>query len=66
VNIPVGAIAAFCAYTFVKETPKEAKGKPVDWWGIALLAIAVGSLQTILEKGEIGRLVCQKHTNFVF
>lgn len=52
VNIPVGAIAAFCAYTFIKETPKDAKGKPIDWWGIALLAISVGSLQTILEKGE--------------
>jgi DHA2 family multidrug resistance protein len=52
VNIPVGAIAAFCAYTFIKETPKEAKGRPIDWWGIVLLAVAVGSLQTILEKGE--------------
>src|ERR1700760_562672 len=52
VNIPVGAIAAFCAYTFIRETPKWAKGKPIDWWGIALLAVAVGSLQTILEKGE--------------
>src|SRR5665213_473356 len=52
VNIPVGAIAAFCAYTFIHSTPKEEKGKPIDWWGIALLAVAVGSLQTILEKGE--------------
>ncbi len=52
VNIPVGAIAAFCAYTFIHKTPKEAKGKPIDWWGIGLLAVAVGSLQTILEKGE--------------
>ncbi|MFC0516710.1 DHA2 family efflux MFS transporter permease subunit [Mucilaginibacter angelicae] len=52
VNIPVGALAAFCTYTFVRETPKDAKGKPVDWWGIVLLAIAVGSLQTVLEKGE--------------
>lgn len=52
VNIPVGAIAAFCAYTFINATPKESKGKPIDWWGIALLAISVGSLQTILEKGE--------------
>jgi DHA2 family multidrug resistance protein len=52
VNIPVGAIAAFCAYTFIRVTPKEGQGKPVDWWGIALLAVAVGSLQTILEKGE--------------
>jgi DHA2 family multidrug resistance protein len=52
VNIPVGALAAFCAYTFIKPTPKDAKGKPIDWWGIGLLAVAVGSLQTILEKGE--------------
>jgi DHA2 family multidrug resistance protein len=52
VNLPVGVLAAFLTVTFVKETPKDAKGKPVDWWGIALLAIAVGSLQTILEKGE--------------
>jgi DHA2 family multidrug resistance protein len=52
VNIPVGAVAAFCAYTFIHKTPKEAKGKPIDWWGIGLLAVAVGSLQTILEKGE--------------
>lgn len=52
VNIPVGAIAAFFTYTFVKETPRDGRGKPIDWWGILLLAIAVGSLQTILEKGE--------------
>ncbi|MFD0795820.1 DHA2 family efflux MFS transporter permease subunit [Mucilaginibacter litoreus] len=51
VNIPVGALALFLTYTFVRETPKDAK-KPIDWWGIALLAVAVGSLQTILEKGE--------------
>jgi DHA2 family multidrug resistance protein len=52
VNIPVGAIAAFCVSTFVKESPRYAQGKPIDWWGIALLAIGVGSLQVVLEKGE--------------
>ncbi|MES2829062.1 MAG: DHA2 family efflux MFS transporter permease subunit [Bacteroidota bacterium] len=52
VNIPVGILAAYCTWTFVTETPKDGKGMPVDWWGIALLAIAVGSLQTLLEKGE--------------
>ncbi|WP_285010084.1 DHA2 family efflux MFS transporter permease subunit [Pedobacter faecalis] len=52
VNIPVGILAAYCTYTFVRATPKEDKGAPVDWWGILLLAIAVGSLQTVLEKGE--------------
>ncbi|WP_316790277.1 DHA2 family efflux MFS transporter permease subunit [Pedobacter frigoris] len=52
VNIPVGILAAYCTYTFVRETPKDGKGMPVDWWGIILLALAVGSLQTVLEKGE--------------
>ncbi|MBS1748804.1 MAG: DHA2 family efflux MFS transporter permease subunit [Bacteroidetes bacterium] len=52
VNVPVGALAAFLVSTFVKESPKYAKGQPIDWWGILLLAIGVGSLQTVLEKGE--------------
>ena len=52
VNIPVGALALFLTYTFVRTTPRDGKGKPIDWWGIGLLAVAVGSLQTILEKGE--------------
>lgn len=52
VNIPVGILAAYCTITFIKETPKDGKGLPVDWWGILLLAISVGSLQTLLEKGE--------------
>ncbi|HET8573240.1 MAG TPA: DHA2 family efflux MFS transporter permease subunit [Edaphocola sp.] len=52
VNIPVGALASFCVYTFIRKTPKSGKGAPVDWWGIGLLAVAVGCLQTLLEKGE--------------
>jgi DHA2 family multidrug resistance protein len=52
VNIPVGAIAAFLVSMFVRESPMFAKGKPIDWWGILLLAIGVGSLQVVLEKGE--------------
>lgn len=52
VNIPIGIIATIATYTFVKETPKQPKGMAVDWWGIILLALTVGSLQTVLEKGE--------------
>lgn len=52
VNIPVGALASFFVYTFIRKTPKTGKGSPVDWWGIGLLAVAVGCLQTLLEKGE--------------
>jgi DHA2 family multidrug resistance protein len=52
VNIPVGAIAAFLVSMFVRESPRFAKDKPIDWWGILLLAVGVGSLQVVLEKGE--------------
>ena len=52
VNIPVGALATFLSVTFVRRTPATGKGRPVDWWGIAFLSIAVGSLQIVLEKGE--------------
>jgi len=52
VNIPVGILAAFATYLFVRVTPREGKGNPIDWWGILLLALSVGSLQTVLEKGE--------------
>ncbi len=52
VNIPIGIIATFAAYFVIRETPKEEKGRPIDWWGIILLALTVGSLQTVLEKGE--------------
>ncbi|OKS86000.1 DHA2 family efflux MFS transporter permease subunit [Mucilaginibacter polytrichastri] len=52
VNLPIGALAATFTYMFVQSTPSDGRGKPIDWWGIGLLAVAIGSLQTILEKGE--------------
>lgn len=54
INIPVGIIAALLTLQFVK-SPKFAekvKAKDIDWLGIALLIIAIGSLQFILEKGQ--------------
>ncbi len=52
VNIPVCVIASFMISTFIRETPRDKKGTPIDYWGILLLAISVGSLQIVLEKGE--------------
>ncbi|WP_238381889.1 DHA2 family efflux MFS transporter permease subunit [Mucilaginibacter pedocola] len=52
VNIPVGCLALVGTLMYIRPTPSTGKDEPIDWWGIALLAIAVGSLQTILEKGE--------------
>ena len=52
VNIPVGAIAVLMATTFIRETPKSGKDEKIDYWGILFLAIAIGSIQVVLEKGE--------------
>ncbi len=54
INIPLGIIAALLTLQFVR-SPKYAeksKTRDIDWIGIALLAIFVGSLQYILEKGH--------------
>lgn len=54
INIPLGIAATMMTLQFVR-SPKYAekrKVKDVDWLGIALLAIFVGSLQYILEKGN--------------
>lgn len=52
VNIPVGAIASFFVFTFIRKLHEPQKHLTVDWWGIVYLAISVGCLQTVLEKGE--------------
>lgn len=54
INIPVGIIATLLTLQFVR-SPKYAEKRPaseVDWLGIFLLMVAVGSLQYILEKGQ--------------
>jgi DHA2 family multidrug resistance protein len=52
VNIPIGIFAAASAYMFVREPLQKRVIKNIDWTGIALLAVAVGSLQFVLERGE--------------
>jgi len=54
INIPIGIIAAILTLQFVK-SPKYAEKrtvKDVDWLGISLLALFVGSLQFVLERGH--------------
>ncbi|HEU4574360.1 MAG TPA: DHA2 family efflux MFS transporter permease subunit [Chitinophagaceae bacterium] len=54
INIPVGIIATLLTLQFVR-SPRYSEKRPasqVDWIGILLLMIAVGSLQYILEKGQ--------------
>ncbi len=54
INIPIGIIATLLTLQFVK-SPKYAEKKSrkeVDWAGIGLLAVSVGSLQYVLERGQ--------------
>ncbi len=54
INIPLGVIATLLTLQFVR-SPKYANKSAVsdiDWIGIGLLAVFVGSLQYILEKGH--------------
>ncbi|HTE27104.1 DHA2 family efflux MFS transporter permease subunit [Flavitalea sp.] len=54
INIPIGIIATLLTLQFVR-SPKYAEKSltsEIDWLGIGLLALAVGSLQYVLEKGQ--------------
>lgn len=54
INIPLGIIATLLTLQFVR-SPKYAEksaASDVDWAGIGLLAVFVGSLQFVLEKGH--------------
>src|SRR3982750_4035439 len=54
INIPIGIIATLLTLQFVR-SPKYAEkslAKDIDWLGIGLLAVCVGSLQYVLEKGQ--------------
>jgi len=54
INIPIGIIAALLTLEFVR-SPKYAEKKAardIDWAGIGLLALSVGSLQYVLERGQ--------------
>src|SRR6187402_2903789 len=54
INIPLGIIATLLTLQFVRSPryAEKSSTKDIDWAGIGLLAIFVGSLQYILEKGH--------------
>jgi DHA2 family multidrug resistance protein len=52
INIPIGIITAILCFRLLPESPTRQIVKKIDWAGIVLLVIGIGSLQTILERGE--------------
>jgi DHA2 family multidrug resistance protein len=52
INLPFGILALMGILAFVPETEKE-RDKPIDFFGFALLGLAIGSLQMMLDRGEL-------------
>jgi DHA2 family multidrug resistance protein len=53
INIPVGIIAILMAMAFLPPSkPNRTAKASIDWIGIILLAVWLGSFQTFLEEGE--------------
>jgi len=53
INVPIGIASMFLVATFLKDPPGMRRREgDIDWWGIGLLAIGIGSLQYVLEQGN--------------
>src|SRR5467141_3699816 len=56
INLPVGVATMFLVYRFVEDPPYlarlKAAGVKLDYIGIALLALGIGALQVLLDKGQ--------------
>jgi DHA2 family multidrug resistance protein len=52
INLPVGVLAWFGIFLAVSETPRD-RTRPFDFMGFAMLGLAIGSLQLMLDRGEI-------------
>jgi DHA2 family multidrug resistance protein len=53
INVPIGVLALFLTQAFIFDPPylrKQSKG--IDYWGIGLLVLGIGSLQIMLDKGQ--------------
>ncbi len=53
INVPIGIISVLMTFFFIYDPPymKRVKMK-IDYWGLALLAVGLGALQFMLDKGE--------------
>src|SRR6266480_4492041 len=52
VNLPVGVLAALMIIAYVHDPEHQERPRTIDYIGIALLAVSVGSLQYLLEYGQ--------------
>jgi DHA2 family multidrug resistance protein len=56
INLPIGILALFMIYSFVFDPSYQeriAEGEKVDYIGLSLLCLGLGSLQIVLDKGQL-------------
>ncbi len=58
INVPVGVLSLFLTAHFVEDPPQlkasteKARGVSIDYLGAGLIALALGSLEVVLDKGQ--------------
>ncbi len=58
INVPIGLISLYLTSRMVEDPPwiddaqERAKHSPVDYMGLGLVAVGLGALQVVLDKGE--------------
>ncbi|MBY0479928.1 MAG: DHA2 family efflux MFS transporter permease subunit [Chitinophagaceae bacterium] len=52
INVPFGILATVLTLMYVKEPLAKARSSKMDWFALAMLIAAIGSLQIVLEKGQ--------------
>ena len=53
INVPVGIIAVIMVKYFIFDPAYMKRHKTsIDYWGLALLTLGIGSLQVVLDKGQ--------------
>jgi DHA2 family multidrug resistance protein len=54
INLPVGILALLMTQMFIEDPPyiKRVSRKEIDYTGFALMAVGLGTLQVILDKGQ--------------
>ena len=50
INVPVGIVSFLLAARHVPDTPVKDRG--MDWWGLVFLAMFIGGLQYVLDRGQ--------------
>ena len=53
INVPIGLLSLVLIYWFIHDPPWIRRGSlRADFWGLGMLAIGMGSLQIMLDKGQ--------------